>query len=63
MIMQLTYKDVWLDYFINKQYWISQLISGDTLTYNGSECLNAEGRYVLKFSKQFMAQLKALREK
>ena len=63
MVMHLAYKDVWLDYFINKQYAISQLISGDTLTFNGSECLNIKGQSVLKFSKQFMIQIEALKEK
>lgn len=61
--MHLTYKDVWLDYFINKQYAISSLISGDILLFNGNECLNAKGQSVLKFSQQFIRQIENMREK
>ena len=59
--MQLTYKDIWLDYFINKQYLVSQLINGDILTLNNDECLNSKGQSVLKFSKHFITQLEFLK--
>jgi ATP-dependent DNA helicase RecQ len=61
--MHLTFKDVWLDYFINKQYLESQLTSGDTLTLNGDECLNSKGQSVLKFSQQFVKQIQSMRER
>lgn len=61
--MHLTYKDVWLDYFINKQYLISQLISGDTLVFNGDDYLNSKGQSVLKFSRQFAQQIERMKEK
>lgn len=61
--MHLTYKDVWLDYFINKQYAISPLISGDVLVLNGNECLNSKGQSVLKFSQQFIRQIENMKEK
>ncbi|NCD42353.1 MAG: RecQ family ATP-dependent DNA helicase, partial [Bacteroidia bacterium] len=57
LVMHLTYKDVWLDFFIKKQYLLSQLISGDELTLNGEGCLNAKGQSVLKFSRQFIHQI------
>ncbi|MBX2985931.1 MAG: RecQ family ATP-dependent DNA helicase [Bacteroidia bacterium] len=57
--MHLTYTDVWLDYFINKQHLISQLTSGDTLTLNGEECLNLKGQSVLKFSQKFVSQIES----
>lgn len=63
MTMHLTFKDVWLDYFINKQYLVSQLTSGDTLTLNGDECLNSKGQSVLKFSQQFVKQIQSMRER
>lgn len=63
LVMHLTYKDVFLDYFINKQYWISQLASGDALTISGSECLNLKGKPVLRFSNQFMKQMEVLKTK
>jgi len=54
LAMHLTYKDVWLDYFIRKQHLVSQLTSGDTLTINGDECTNSKGQSLLKFSRQFL---------
>jgi ATP-dependent DNA helicase RecQ len=59
--MQLTYKDIWLDYFLNRQYMFSQLMSGDILTLNNDECLNSKGQSVLKFSKQFLKQLETMK--
>jgi len=59
--MQLTYKDIWLDYFLNRQYLFSQLMSGDILTLNNDECLNSKGQSVLKFSKQFLKQLETMK--
>jgi ATP-dependent DNA helicase RecQ len=63
MAMHLSFKDVWLDYFINKQHLIAQLISGDALMVKGDECLNNQGQSVLKFSLQFVKYLKMLKEK
>jgi len=59
--MQLTYKDIWLDYFLNKQYLVSQLMGGTLLTLNNDECLNSKGQSVLKFSKQFINQLENIK--
>jgi len=61
--MHLTYKDVWLDYFINKQYLVSQLTSGDTLTLNGDECSNSKGQSVLKFSTHFIHQIESMKQR
>jgi ATP-dependent DNA helicase RecQ len=61
--MNLMYGDVWLDYFINRQYLVSQLTSGDLLTWNGSECLNSKGQPVLKFSKQFNEKVEDLKKR
>jgi ATP-dependent DNA helicase RecQ len=62
LAMHLTHKDVWLDYFINKQGLISKLQSGDVLIPNGNECLNARRQSVLKFSSQFMVQIGLMKE-
>ncbi len=59
--MCLTFRDVWLGYFINRQYVVSQLTSGDKLTLHGEECLNTKGQSVLKFSKQFLNQLENMK--
>lgn len=63
MVMHLTYKDVWLDYFLKRQHLISQLSSGDTLTLKDDECLNTSGQSVLKFSQFFLIQIESLRER
>jgi len=63
LAMHLTHKDVWLDYFKNKQYIISQLTSGDVLTLNGTECLNSINQSVLKFSMQFVSQIESMKQR
>lgn len=62
LAMHLTYQDVWLDYFINKQHFVSQLVSGDNLIVSGNECLMPNGQPVLKFSKKFLDQIAAKRK-
>ncbi len=62
LAMHLTYKDVWLDYFKNSQHFISQLVSGDLLTINGDELLSSNGKSILKFSKQFLNRLEAVKQ-
>jgi ATP-dependent DNA helicase RecQ len=63
LAMHLTHKDVWLDYFKNKQYIISQLTSGEVLTINDDECLNSKKQSVLKYSKQFINQIESMKQK
>jgi ATP-dependent DNA helicase RecQ len=61
--MHLSYKDVWLDYFINKQHLIANLSSGDVLNLSGDECLNSKGQSVLKFSQQFVKKIATIKDK
>ncbi len=61
--MHLSLKDVWLDYFINKQNLINELRSGDELILNGDECLTRNGKSVLKFSKHFVKQIDKMKAK
>jgi ATP-dependent DNA helicase RecQ len=63
LVIHLSLKDVWLDYFIHRQALISKLISGDVLTLNGDECLDSNGKSVLRFSKQFMNQIDTMKTK
>jgi len=63
MAMHLSFKDVWLDYFITRQHLVSQLTSGDTLTINGDECTNSKGQSVLKFSRQFLNTIETQKQK
>ena len=61
--MQLSFKDVWLDYFIKRQHLVSQLTCGDSLIISGDECLNAKGHSVLKFSKKFLNTVESAKQK
>jgi ATP-dependent DNA helicase RecQ len=63
LAMNLSLKDVWLDYFITRQHLVYQLKSGDSLTVKGDECLDEKGKSVLKFSKQFVGQIETMKEK
>ncbi|NHE59220.1 RecQ family ATP-dependent DNA helicase [Cyclobacterium plantarum] len=58
--MQLSFKDVWLDYYLKRQNFLVTLQSGDPLRVNGNQCLNSAGKPVLTFSKLFVAQLENL---
>lgn len=51
LAMQLTHRDVWLNFFASRQPLISQLNSGDELTLDGEFCRNLKGQPVLGFSK------------
>lgn len=57
------YKDVWLDYFIYRQYLINQLKCGDALMISDNQCLNAAGQSVLKFSNDFLRKIEGMKEK
>ncbi len=63
LAMNLSFKDVWLDYFINKQHLVSQFTSGDEMTLHGDECLNSRGQSFLKFSKLFVHQIESMKQK
>ncbi|MDP2721218.1 MAG: 3'-5' exonuclease, partial [Bacteroidales bacterium] len=63
MAMHLSFRDVWLDYFITRQHLVSQLTSGDTLTINSDECRNSKGQSVLKFSRQFLNTIETQKQK
>jgi len=58
-----TFKDIWLDYFINKQILVSQLACGEMLYVNDDECLNSNGQSVLKFSKLFIKKIEEMKSK
>ncbi len=63
LLVHLTHKDVWLNYFTYKQHLISQLTSGDNLIPDGEQCVNVNGQPVLKFSRSFMKQIETMKEK
>jgi ATP-dependent DNA helicase RecQ len=61
--MHLTHKDVWLDYFISNQYYINQLMSGDSLIISEDGCTNTKGKQILKFSRNFIKEIEELKLK
>ena len=63
LAMQLSYKDVWLDYFLSCQNLILRLTSGDLLNVDGEYCCNAKGQPLLRFSKKFTEQIEAMKQK
>ena len=62
-VLQLTHKDIWLDYFINKyrQNIIKHLQSGDELLLKNDTCFDSENKEILKFSKAFSSKLEVLK--
>jgi ATP-dependent DNA helicase RecQ len=63
LAMQLSHKDVWLDYFLSCQNLIFPLTSGDFLRVDGEYCYNAKGQPVLRFSKKFKQEIEAMKQK
>ena len=63
LAMQLTFKDVWLDYFFSCRHLVRQLNSGDELIIDGGVCRNSKGQVILKFSKQFINQIESMKQK
>lgn len=65
LALQLTFKDVWLDFFRNPQNLqrIRQLNSGDELIFDGEGCRNSAGKPVLNFSQRFKSQLESIKQK
>jgi len=63
IIMQLTHKDIWLDYFINRQSIISKLKSGDELHVDEDKGLSFDGQPVLKFSKLFLQKTEEIKSR
>lgn len=63
LAIHLTYKDVWLDFFKNKQHLISELVPGDFLIPQGNECINSRHQPVLKFSQHFIERIGNIKKK
>lgn len=63
LTMRLSFKDVWLGYFVNRQNLISGITSGETLTISADERLEYKGKCVLKFSRKFKKQIESLKER
>lgn len=61
--MHLTYRDVFLDYFIDKQHIITQMVSGSPLQFNKEGGLSYKGYSVVRFSQSFLKQIEERKEK
>lgn len=61
--MQLSLKDVWLDFFQTSQKLISKFTSGDILTADKDGCPNHKGQTILKYSKQFLNLIENMKQK
>ncbi|MBS4029859.1 MAG: RecQ family ATP-dependent DNA helicase [Clostridiales bacterium] len=57
LAMQLSHRDVWLDYFIGRQYLVDSLLSGDILQFKDGEWLTDKGKSVLRPSKRCAEQI------
>lgn len=63
LAMHLTHKDIWLDYFINRQFIFSSIVSGDSFVVQNNECYNAKGQIVFKFSNRFLKEIEAMNKR
>jgi ATP-dependent DNA helicase RecQ len=57
LVVHLSHKDIWLDYFISKQNIISSLKSGDKLQVNTNGCSDENGNCILKFSNSYKEKI------
>ena len=62
IVIQAGPRDVFLDYFIQRQSLVAAIQSGDALTYRDGECLNEKGQSVLRFSKKYMEDISKMLE-
>ncbi|WP_265446207.1 RecQ family ATP-dependent DNA helicase [Acetivibrio straminisolvens] len=63
LAMQLTHKDVVLDFFLFRQNLIAQLMSEDELIVDGNCCKNLRGQEVVLFSKQFRGKIEEMKQR
>ncbi len=63
LLLHLSHKDIWLDYFIKRQKYISTLKGGDELIVNDDGCSDKDGNCVLKFSRSFKKKIEDYKNK
>jgi ATP-dependent DNA helicase RecQ len=63
LVMQLTHRDIWLDFFLSCQRLILRLNSGDKLHVDGTSCRNSFGQVVVRFSAHFIRQIEYMSER
>ena len=57
LVLHLSHKDIWLDYYFSVQRLIANHKSGDSLKVNNEGCTNDAGDYLVKFSNRFKEKL------
>lgn len=57
LVLHLSHKDIWLNYFISRQNIICKLKSGDKLTVSSEGCTDKDGNCVVKFSNSFKEKI------
>ena len=62
LAMQLSHKDVWLDWFKHSQKGINSLSCGDELLPEGFSLFDVRGNEIIRFSKQFISQLEVKKQ-
>ena len=63
LVIQLSHRDVQLDFFLYCRHLIKDLNSGEFLGVDGNGFHNSKGQAVVKFSKQFLKQIESMRQK
>ncbi len=63
LTVQLSLKDVWLDFFISRQHLYNNLISGSTLSVKSDGCCSYTGEYLVRFSQKYMDTIRVLEQK
>ena len=63
LVIQLSHRDVQLDFFLYYPHLIKELNSGEFLGFDENGCNNSKGQAVVRFSKQFLKQIESLRHK
>lgn len=63
LIIHLTYKDIWLDYFISRQNLIAKLKSGYNLNVSSEGCYDSNGNCIVKFSNSFKEKINTYKDK
>ncbi|WP_194767762.1 RecQ family ATP-dependent DNA helicase [Tamlana sp. I1] len=57
LVIHLSHKDIWLDYFISRQTIINNLMCGDELIVSNDGCSDKKGNCVIKFSNNFKVKI------
>jgi hypothetical protein len=60
LLMRLSFRDVHLSYFADKQAQISRLISGDPLLVNEKGFFNTRGEQIARYSQSFLDRIAPL---